>query len=99
MKIRQFTARNLQYTSKRLEYLLKINTMAEENQSRVHCKKPETETEGWNPRGRNPSIPIFQALKDREYDGKFKKGTRIYTVKINVAPLAWRGQEHNIYDF
>ena len=26
------------------------------------------------------SIPIFQALKDREYDGKFKKGTRIHTV-------------------
>jgi hypothetical protein len=69
-----------------LEYLLKINTIAEENQSHVICKK--TETEGWNPRGRNPSIPVFQALKDREYDGKFKKGTRIYTVKINVALLA-----------
>ena len=74
--------------------------MAEENQSLVICKK--TETEGWN-----PSIPIFQALKDREYDGKFKKGTRIHTVKIiNIAQLAWREQgihsfigEHNIYDF
>ena len=31
-----------------------------------------------------PSIPIFQALKDREYDGKFKKGTRIHTVDRTV---------------
>ena len=76
--------------------------MEKENQSRVICKK--TETEGWNP---SNSIPIFQALKDREYDGKFKKGTRIHNVKIiNVAPLAWRDQginsfigKHKIYDF
>ena len=74
--------------------------MAEENQSLVICEKSESE-------GRNPSTPIFQALKDREYDGKFKKGTRIHTVKvINVAQLAWRDQGihsfidiHNTYDF
>ena len=60
--------------------------MAEENQSLVICEKSESE-------GRNPSTPIFQALKDREYDGKFKKGTSIHTVKvINVAQLAWRDQ-------
>ena len=49
----------------------------EENPNRVTCEK----TEGLNPSSNNdPSIPIFQALKDREYDGKFKKGTRIHTV-------------------
>ena len=67
------------------EYLLKINTMAEEyheeNPNRVTCEK----TEGLNPSSNNdPSIPIFQALKDREYDGKFKKGTRIHTVDRTV---------------
>ena len=49
----------------------------EENPNRVTCEK----TEGLNPSSNNdPSYPILQALKDREYDGKFKKGTRIHTV-------------------
>ena len=71
----------------------------EENPNRVTCEK----TEGLNPSSNNdPSIPIFQALKDREYDGKFKKGTRIYTVEINVIPLASRDQvisQHKAYYF
>ena len=38
-------------------------------------------------------LPILTALKNREYDGRFKKGTRIRTVQIiNVASLALRPQ-------
>ena len=65
--------------------------MTEENQSLVICEKSESE-------GRNPSTPIFHALKDREYDGKFKKGTKIHTVKvINVTQLAWRDEGIHLY--
>ena len=60
--------------------------MAEENpynQNGVTCDLEKTGEKFYS----NPSRdndPIFQALKDREYDGKFKKGTRIHTVERTV---------------
>ena len=68
--------------------------MAEENpypENRVTCYLEKTE--GIRPSSNNdPSIyPILQALKDREYDGKFKKGTRIITDQ-RICPLL----THNI---
>ena len=64
----------------------------EENPNRVTCEK----TEGLNPSSNNdPSIPIFQALKDREYDGKFKKGTWIITVDRTVIRIR-RDQPHQV---
>ena len=58
--------------------------MAEENpypENRATCYLEKTK--GLNPSNNNdpnPSISILQVLKDREIDGKFKKGSRIHTV-------------------
>ena len=63
--------------------------MAEGNQSLVIYKKTDFDVAV----ARLNYIPILIALKNREYDGRFKKGTRIRTVQIiNVASLALRPQ-------